>query len=497
MILTCDAMRALEAKAFSDGVSAEALMESAGHRIALAVAQFFPKPGACAAVFGKGNNGGDALVAARVLATLGWTVWLVAAYPESEWGPLARVKFAEAKGCDSADISQLEGIVGEPFVILDGLLGIGGKKTLSEGLASITRTINNTRQRGNACVFAIDLPTGLDGDSGEPDPACVRADHTLTIGFAKQGLLADPATDFVGRLSVLELPDLTARSDNSKADAVVATPTILAPLLPRRAFDTHKGAFGRIGIYAGSPGLYGAAVLCSAACVRAGAGLVTLYAPPDAVATLALKAIPEVMVRPLPSIAAFGTLPHDVFAIGPGIGPQVPAEFSRMIRKLAHPLVLDADGINALAANTNALARSEGERVLTPHPGEMERLIPGSAEISRREVVENFTRRLSSTLLLKGARTIVGRAGEPLSYNTTGTAGMATGGMGDVLTGVIAALIGQKVRPFDAARLGAWLCGRAAELAISHGGESEESLTPGRTLDFLGQAFRDLRSGCF
>jgi len=127
----------------------------------------------------------------------------------------------------------------------------------------------------------------------------------------------------------------------------------------------------------------------------------------------------------------------------------------------------------------------------------MERLAPGSGARSRREVVGSFIKKYPMTLLLKGARTLVGKSGEPASFNTTGTPGMAVGGMGDILTGVIAALIGQRVRPFDAARLGAWLCGRAGEIAISHGGESEESLTPSRMLDFLGAAFRDLRAGCF
>jgi len=497
MILTCAAMKALEEKAFAEGVSADALMEEAGHQIALAVLQFFPRPGVCVAVFGKGNNGGDAIVAARHLAAWGWSVWLVAAYPESEWGPLPQAKFAAATNCQRADLSQLGYITGEPLVVLDGLLGIGARGPLGEPLCDITRAINRRRLHSNAAVFALDLPTGLDGDTGVADPACIVADHTLTIGFAKQGLLADQAASFVGRLSVLPLPELSRRLDASPADAIPATPAVLAPLLARRDFNTHKGDYGRVGIYAGSPGYLGAAVLCSAACVRAGAGLVTLYTMPDVADALARKAVPEVMVRSLPALAQLAAQRHDVYAIGPGIGNQVPAEFARLIRNIAVPVVLDADALNALAANVEALSRADGERVLTPHPGEMERLVPGSAGRPRREVVESFTKRFSATLLLKGARSIVCKAGEPLSYNTTGTPGMAVGGMGDVLTGVIAALIAQRIRPFDAARLGAWLCGRASEIAISAGGESEESLTPGRLLDFLGHAFRDLRAGCF
>ena len=497
MIVTCAEMKSLEERAFADGVSADALMEEAGLQIARAVRQFFPKSGVCVAVFGKGNNGGDALVAARHLAAWGWEVRLVAAFPEAEWGALPGEKFAAAAGCRSAGIADFDFINGEPLVILDGLLGIGASGALREPICGITRAINRRRSGGNATVFALDIPTGLNGDTGTADAACIVADHTLTIGFAKQGLISDSAINFVGRLGVLPLRELSERLDASRADATVATPETLRALLPRRATDTHKGDCGRVGIIAGSPGYLGAAVLCSAACVRAGAGLVTLFAPPEIAEALAIKVSPEVMVRILPTTDELLALKPDVFAIGPGIGAQPAADVAALVRKIPQPVVLDADGLNVIARDVSVLGEAAGERVLTPHPGEMERLAPGSGARSRREVVGSFTEKYPVTLLLKGARTIVGRSREPLSYNTTGTPGMAVGGMGDVLTGVIAALIGQRMRPFDAARLGAWLCGRAGEIAISHGGESEESLTPSRLIDFLGAAFRDLRAGCF
>lgn len=500
MILNCATMKALEARAFSEGVTADALMEEAGLQIANAVRQFFPAPGVCVAAFGKGNNGGDALVAARHLARRGWDVRLVAAFPEAEWGPLPKAKFAVASQCRNVDVAQVASTRGEPLVVLDGLLGIGASGKLREPISGVTRAINALRSAGNAVVFALDIPTGLDGGSGEADEACIKADHTLTIGFAKAGILADAATNFVGRLSVLPLQELTTRlgAVAAQADnAAVSTPETLAHLLPRRDFDTHKGNCGRVGIIAGSRGYLGAAVLCSAACVRAGAGLVTLYAPRDVADLLAVKAAPEVMVRVLPPEDELLAQKHDVLAIGPGVGALPAADIAALVRKSAQPLVLDADGLNALARDVSVLDETAGELVLTPHPGEMERLAPSSGSQSRRAVVESFTRRYPCTLLLKGARTLVGKSGEPLSYNSTGNPGMAVGGMGDTLTGVIAALIGQSVRPFNAARLGAWLCGRASELAVSHGGESEESLTPSRMLDFLGAAFRELRAGCF
>ena len=497
MILTCAAMKALEEKAFADGVSADALMEDAGHQIARAVTQFFPLPGVCVAVFGKGNNGGDALVAARLLARAGWDMRLVAAYSDGDWAPLPAAKFAAARGCHSVSADEMRHCTGRPLIVLDGILGLGTKGPLHAPVSAFTRAINRLRQSGNATVFALDLPTGLDGDTGVADPACIVADCTLAIGFAKRGLVADGATNFTGRLCVLPLRELTTRIETANTDAILATPTSLAPLLPRRAFETHKGDCGRIAILAGSPGYFGAAILCATACVRAGAGLVTLCAAPDVAEVLAQKAPPEVMVRAILSPAEFPDQRHDVFAVGPGLGRQFDADIFRLVEKIAQPLVLDADGLNAIASNVEVLGKAAGERVLTPHPGEMKRLARGTANQSRREIAESFARRFPCTLLLKGARTLVAKNGEPLGINTPGTPGMAVGGMGDVLTGVIAALIGQRVRPFDAARLGAWLCGRAGEIAISHGGESEESLTPLRMLDFLGAAFGDLRAGCF
>ena len=230
MILTCAAMKELEQRAFSEGVSADALMEEAGLQIARAVRQFFPNPGVCVAVFGKGNNGGDALVAARHLAAWGWDVRLVAAFPAADWGPLPKAKFAAAVQCRNAEIAGLGRIVGEPLVILDGLLGIGASGALREPLNAITQAFNRRRSSGNATVFALDLPTGLNGDTGAADPACIVADHTLTIGFAKQGLVADSATNLVGRLSVLPLGELAKRLAASRQDTVVATPEILRAL---------------------------------------------------------------------------------------------------------------------------------------------------------------------------------------------------------------------------------------------------------------------------
>jgi ADP-dependent NAD(P)H-hydrate dehydratase / NAD(P)H-hydrate epimerase len=496
MILSCAEMKALEESAFRDCATADALMEEAGIGIALAVQRYLPEPGACIAVFGKGNNGGDALVAARHLAAHGWKVTLVPAFVEAEWGALTQSKFSHVAACERGDLRTLEHPGGQRLIVLDGLLGIGASGALREPILSAARAINALRARSGAQVFALDIPTGLDGDSGSAQPDCVVADTTLTIGFAKKGLLSDAATNHVGRLCVVPLRELTARATAGIGDESVTTPEGLIGILPRRAYDTHKGTYGRVGIVAGSPGMLGAAALCAAGCVRMGAGLVTLYAGLEAAEQLALMVPREVMVKVVASYREVMDARHDIFAIGPGLGMKHAEEVKDLVRSITHPAVVDADGLNAIATEPALLNSVAGERLLTPHPGEMARLAPDLAGENRAAMTRAFLSRYPrTTLLLKGARTLVGKNGARLAYNTTGNPGMATGGMGDVLTGVLAALIGQGLRLYDAARLGAWLCGRAAELAIEVGCETEETLLPTRLLDFLGPAIRELRAG--
>jgi len=497
MILTCREMRALEERAIADGVGAEELMEEAGRRIADVVRHFCYFARKCIIFFGKGHNGGDALVAGRHLANSGYSIELRGVFPESEWAELTARKHEELRTVLNANPSVIQKTFVwptriQPAAILDGLLGIGAGGALREPIRGATREMNARRASSNARVFALDLPTGLDADTGGADPDTVIGDYTLTIGFAKQGLLADAATHFVGRLAVLPLDELSKRAIPGNGD-VVATPEILRQTLPRRNFDTHKGKCGRIGIVAGSRGFVGAAIMASEACVRAGAGLITLFVLEDIYPIVAAAVSPEVMVTPVKSYLDVLEAKFDVIAIGPGLGLAHASEVRQIVERAPQPMVVDADALNVLASNIHVLGRCAGPRLLTPHPGEMARLDPQSAQRGRRETVEAFTSRWPHVLLLKGARTVIGQEGHAVSYNTTGSPGMATGGMGDVLTGVCAALAGQGLALYDAARTGAWLCGRAAEIALSGGSHSEESLTPSSLMSQLGPAFEALR----
>lgn len=482
MILTVSQMQQAEERLFATGVEAEPLMDRAGLGIAEAVDGFFPDRGTVVAFVGPGHNGGDALVAARHLAERGWGVQLRLVGRE-RFKPLTAKKLAQL-----GEVSSGGG--GGRLVLLDGLLGIGARGPLRGDIAAAAAEMNSLRLEKFAHTVAIDIPSGLDGDSGEPYPGAVVADFTLTIAHAKAGLLADAAIDHVGRLGLVPLEEIEA--DEGDTGALLLEPRHLAKLLPRRRFDTHKGQVGRVGIVAGSRGLTGAAVLSSAAAVRGGAGLVTLFVPEAIYAIAAAAAIPEVMVRPVQRYLEVREANLDVLAIGPGLGAG-DDDLVELITSDLRPCVVDADALNLVAARgVEILDQCQAPRLLTPHPGEMERLLPRAGR-SRREWAEAFSDRYPAlTLLLKGARTVIKEHGKPAAFNPTGHPGMATGGLGDVLSGLLAALIGQGLPPYDAACVGSWLSGRAAELALKHG--AEESFCASDAIENFAAAYRCVRS---
>lgn len=482
MILSRRQMIEAEQSAFARGSDPAALMESAGKQMADFVVQNHPSPGRCIAYSGKGHNGGDVLVAARHLAVAGWGVEIV--LPELPLAPLTA--------------SRLE-MLGEPrrarrefpLVILDGLLGIGAAGNPREPVASAIRDINSLRRVRSGWVVAADLPSGLDADSGIPGDPCVQADATVSMGFVKHGLVADSAVDFVGRLAVARLSEISF--SEVAGSPFVLTPDVLSALALPRAFDTHKGMAGRVAVIAGSPGYTGAARLCSQAAVLGGAGLVTLCVRPDVYPLLAPAVIPEVMVRPVDSYEEVLADRWDSIAIGPGLSTAHSVEIANLVKRAACPCVVDADALNVVAGDPSLLEHCAGPRLLTPHPGEMERLSPSCGR-NRLEWMTDFVNEHPVVLLLKGARTVIGESGKSAAYNTTGHPGMASGGMGDVLTGVCAALIAQGRSAHEAAMLGAWICGRAAEIALVRAA-SQESLCATDITSHLGAAFHSLRAG--
>jgi hydroxyethylthiazole kinase-like uncharacterized protein yjeF len=488
-IVSAAAMRAAEEAAFASGVEVEALMDRAGSGVAAAVRQFFPRAGKAIVFVGKGHNGGDALVAAASLKQAGWEIDLRLIFPEEECAELTRTKL---KALHETERGSPESFRGDcALILLDGLLGLGAKHLLREPVRTAAQEINRLRREENAFIFAVDLPTGLDGDNADADPDCVVADCTITIGFAKHGLVVDSAIDYVGRLEILALRDLVIAP--SPANDLVACAHSLRGLLPRRKFNAYKNEFGRVGVVAGSPGFIGAALMTAEGALRGGAGLVEVFVPKEIYSIVAAVAPAEAMVKPVRSYRDLLEEKIDVWALGPGLGKSEAKDLLKLIERAAGPMVVDADGLNILSSEVDILKRCAGPRLLTPHPGEMKRLFD-SGKMSRAGIAKTFTDSFPVTLLLKGARTIMAERGRPLSYNSTGNPGMATGGMGDVLTGVCAALVGQGVSLYDAGRLGAWACGRAAEIAIFERGETEQSLLPRDLLRNLGGAFGELSS---
>ena len=484
-------MHAAEESAFARGVSVETLMDQAGAGVARAVRQFLPKPATCIVFAGKGHNGGDALVAAEQLQRMGWKIDIRLPFEEANCSELTQKKL---KALRDATPKSLEAIERAPqTIILDGLLGTGAKSFLREPLRTAAREINRLRREGNAFVFAVDLPTGLDADSGENDPEdSVIADFTVTIGFAKHGLIVDSALNFVGRIEIVPLPGLWPEA--GAPNELAASPYSLSPLLPRRKFSAYKNEFGRVGVVAGSKGFVGAALMTTEGALRAGAGLVEVFVPEEIYEIVACAAPVEAMVKPVRRYRdLLDEKEIDVWALGPGLGKARASEVLNLIENAPQPMIVDADGLNILADKIDILRGCRGPRLLTPHPGEMKRLME-VGKMARAGIARNFCDQFPITLLLKGSRTIVCERGKPISYNTTGNPGMASGGMGDVLTGVCAGLAGRELSMNDAGRIGAWICGRAAEISIFQNGASEESLLASDVLAHLGAAFNELRN---
>jgi NAD(P)H-hydrate epimerase len=491
MLLTPSQIKSAEEEAFRNDSTPESLMEIAGEGVACCIRQFFPMSGTAVVFCGKGHNGGDALVVARHLIQAGWKIILRLSSLSEEMAPLTQRQLRRLESLNGVLVADSVPRTAGRLVLIDGLLGIGATSAPRGCVLDLIREMNALRLKSGGFAVAVDIPSGLDASSGEITGECVQADLTVTLGAVKPGLVDDVATAVVGRLALIPLPGVTVEGGDP---ASISTSTLLGSLLPIRNYDSYKGNYGRIGILAGSSGFPGAARLCSAAAVHSGGGLVTLYALPDLHDLLVPSCIPEVMVQ---RISSYGDIPMnklDVLALGPGLGTEHHGELRGLVRDYSIPCVVDADALSAVAAEDSLLSRCAGPRLLTPHPGEMERLAPRGGR-SRRDWAEDFIRKYPVTLLLKGARTIIMEQEIPPVFNSTGNPGMGSGGMGDVLTGVCAALIGGGHSCLDAAMLGAWLCGRAAEIAVFNGADSQESLSASSVIGHLGEAFQSLRNG--
>ncbi len=488
MLVSAREMRGLEESAVAAGISAEALMEEAGAGLAEVVRQTGVRRGLAVVFAGKGHNAGDAFVLARHLLRDGWEVEVRAVWDEESWRPLTRRKLAEVRG--DVCCVPLESVIPDRVaLIIDGLVGIGFSGEVVGRLRLACLAVRAMRESTGAMVLAVDVPSGLPADGGDADSAVVVADVTVALGYAKLGHCADGAAAWCGRLAVVPLTGLPAPAAVESGRPRLLTPELLRGWLggPRN-FAMHKGEAGRVGVLAGSVGLTGAARLAAAGASQAGAGLVTLFTPASVWSELASGCPPEVMVRPVRSCRELMEATLDALAVGPGLGTAAPADLLTLIRRDGRPMLVDADGLNALAAlpGGHEIWPAAGPRLLTPHPGEMERLLrrfaPGLLGASVAAQAGGLAQATGATVLRKGSRSCVASPDGRLAYNASGHPAMARGGMGDVLSGMAAAFLAGGLEPFAAACLASWLIGAGAESWLRRNGWAVEALSASAVL---------------
>ena len=485
-VVTAQEMRKIDQQTIEQvGIPGAVLMEHAGIAVVRAIRQHFPECRRIAVIVGKGNNGGDGLVVARQLAHAGQPIQIFLVSPPESFAGDALTNLQIVQNLDLPitpifSVDELAGAksqLGSADLIIDSIFGTGLRGGVHGFIADVIECINETGRP----VVAIDLPSGLAADTGIAEGACIQAAYTVTMGLPKRGNLIHPGAALTGKLEVVDIGFPESVIDAQSIQINWTQPADAARLLPLRPTHSHKGTYGRVFVAAASTGMTGAAALTSAGALRVGAGLVTLGAPKSLNPVLEVK-LTEVMTLPLPETAegalALEAKSHileavertkSVLAIGPGLSqhPETVALVHSLIRESNAPTVIDADGINALSKSTEILASLSPQSVLTPHPGEMGRLIGGTVEALERDrigIAQRFAETHNVTLVLKGAPTVVAGGNGEVWINSTGNAGMATGGMGDILTGLIAGLMAQKVPPFDAAVLGVYLHGLAADI---------------------------------
>jgi NAD(P)H-hydrate epimerase len=469
----------------SFGIPGRVLMENAGReatRLFLAHFSAAARQGV-GILAGRGNNGGDGYVMARCLAQKGYPValYLLSSAGHVTGDAAANLKLLAPLGVpiievpDEATFAKHHQAMRSTAVWIDAIFGTGLNSEVRGLFRSAVEFINQL----NRPVFAVDIPSGLSADTGQPCGVCIHARVTATFAYPKLGQILFPGAEHCGELEVVDIGIPPHIADSVGPRQFLISAGEVRGYLPPRPPDTHKGRTGHLLVVAGSPGKTGAAAMTAMSALRAGAGLVTLgiACSLNAVAeTLMLEA----MTAPLPD-SGTGLLGPSAresllalvqgkscLAIGPGLGPA--PETGELVRDLIRsspvPLVIDADGLNHLAGHLEVLEKISVAAVLTPHPGEMARLLATTAPSVQRDRIA-CARDLAVTskvhVVLKGARTVIAHPDGGVYVNPTGNAGMASGGMGDVLTGAIAGLITQGIRPDLAARAAVYLHGAAGD----------------------------------
>lgn len=482
-VLTPAEAAALDRATQERGIEAATLMENAGREVADAAVRLAGGTYGrrTVVVCGKGNNGGDGLVAARYLDAWGLRVAAVTLVPGDELREPAATNLRRLAGTRVRIRTPevLERELARADVVVDALFGTGFRGRPDGAFAAAIEAIGTA----GAPVVAVDIPSGVDGETGAVAGVAVRADLTVTFGAPKPGVVLLPGAGLAG---VVEVADIGFPPDLIRGDLAVVEAADVVGWLPRRPLETHKRTAGYAVVIGGSRLMTGAAILMARAAYRAGAGLVAV-AVPEGILPVVQGAVPEAVFAPLPETEAgtaaggSGRLERllteaGAVAIGPGMttDERTAAWIRRTVAASRIPVVLDADGLNAFAGRAGELAERAADLVLTPHAGEFARLAGVSArevEADRVGQIRKLAAETRAVVLLKGTRTLVATPEGEVRINPTGGPFLATGGTGDVLTGVIAALLARGLAPVDAASGAAYLHGVAGSLAAEARGD--------------------------
>jgi NAD(P)H-hydrate epimerase len=490
-ILTAGQMKELDRRTIASGIPGEELMRIAGEGLAGAIRrlaslhQLIDSP--VLFVAGGGNNGGDAFVAALYLHEAGWPVECWLAGSEERLKGDARIWFRRMKkagvpyrAMDRSESWKHAAQSGtDAEIIVDGLLGTGAAGEPRGIVADAIRFID--AQADRALIVAIDVPSAMS----------VRADLTVTMGLPKKRCTEPENIDFTGNIEVVDIgiPYEFIEETEGDPDLAFIHPSDLVPLFPRRARDAHKGTYGHALCIGGSCGFSGAITMAARAAARSGAGLVSVRVP-EAVHALVAPAVPEVMVH--------SSMPESQWTAilaGPGMGRSAATkeQVLHLLETSQVPLVLDADAVTVLSDHIDAICAASCPVILTPHPGEFAALFGLKAEDVQEDrfgMVRMAADKLGVTVVLKGAGTLIAMPGRPAALNLTGNPGMAAGGSGDVLAGMMAGLAAQGMDPFEAACAAVWLHGRAGDLAAAE--KSQAACIATDIIEKLPDAFREI-----
>lgn len=496
------------------------LMENAGLAVVHKIAEIFENnlAGKRIMVFcGKGNNGGDGMVIARHLINKGVEVkvYLLSSPAEIKGDAAVNLTILQSMGAkiypiiNDKDLHRVEISMMYADLIVDAIFGTGFKGEPKGLIAKIIKLINDSKK----LILSVDVPSGLDVDTGKVSGDCINADLTITFGLAKIGLFMEPGCRYCGKVEIADISlPLQLLNSNTISRQLITSQWVKSKLY-KRDCDTHKGTYGHVLVLGGSPGMTGAVYLAAAGALRTGAGLVTAAVPRSLNPILEQK-LTEAMTRPLPE-SEKGLLGRDslepildmaekadTIVIGPGMGISAEGEtlLKELLPQLKIPVILDADGLNLFSKITMGskefLKQIKTNMIFTPHPGEMARLCrTDSHEIQKDRLViaENYAKHWGVTLVLKGSKTIVASPKGKTYLNINGNPGMATGGTGDVLAGIIGALLGQKLDMETAAAVGVFLHGYAGDKAAEKLGEY--SLTAMDIIDCLPYVLKEIIEG--